>query len=148
MPTVSTSARVNYTPEEMYELVNDVASYPAYIPMCTGVRLISQTPENLRATITMAKGKPSLSFTTENTMDAGKSIHMNLVDGPFKKLKGVWAFKPYKETGSEISFRLDFEFSNSLLGMAFGGFFREAGASMVDAFCKQAAVKYGPRPKI
>ena len=148
MPTVSTSARVNYTPEEMYDLVNDVSSYPSYIPMCSAVRLIEASPEKLKATITMAKGKLSLSFTTENTMDVGKAIRMNLVDGPFKKLRGVWSFKPYRESGSEISFRLDFEFSNSLMGMAFGGFFREAGASMVDAFCKQAAQKYGPRAKV
>ncbi len=148
MPTVSTSSRVNYTPEEMFDLVNDVTSYPAYIPMCSEVRLLKQEPESLKATITMAKGKLKLSFTTENTMVPGRSIQMKLVEGPFKKLQGVWTFQPYRETGCETSFRLDFEFSSSLLGMAFGGFFREAGESMVDAFCKQAVRKYGVRPKL
>ena len=148
MPTVSTNSRVNYTPEEMFDLVNDVASYPEYIPMCSEVRLLKQEPESLKATITMSKGKLKLSFTTENTMEPGRSIRMKLVDGPFKKLEGIWAFNPYQETGCETSFRLDFEFSSSLLGMAFGGFFREAGESMVDAFCKQAVKKYGPRPKL
>ncbi len=148
MPTVSTSARVNYTPEEMFDLVNDVASYPDYIPMCSEVRLLKQEPESLKATITMAKGKLKLSFTTENSMEIGRSIQMRLVDGPFKKLEGVWSFRPHQETGCETSFRLDFEFSNSLLGMAFGGFFREVGESMVDAFCKQAVRKYGARPKL
>lgn len=147
MPTVSTSARVNYTPEEMYDLVNDVSSYPVYIPMCSEVRLHSQSADQLKATIVMAKGRLNLSFTTENSMEAGRAIHMRLVDGPFKKLQGLWSFRPYGDGGCETSFRLDFEFANSLLGMAFGGFFREAGESMVDAFCKQAVKKYGPRPK-
>ena len=90
MPTVSTSSRVNYTPEEMFDLVTDVTSYPAYIPMCSEVRLLRQEPESMKATITMAKGKLKLSFTTENTMVPGQSIQMNLVEGPFKKLQGVW----------------------------------------------------------
>jgi ribosome-associated toxin RatA of RatAB toxin-antitoxin module len=148
MPTVSTSARVNYTPAEMYDLVNDVAAYPAYIPMCSEVRLHSRSEDRLKATIVMAKGRLNLSFTTENVMEAGRSIQMRLIDGPFKKLQGLWSFRPIGESGSEISFRLEFEFANSLLGMAFGGFFREAGESMVDAFCKEAAKKYGSRPKL
>ena len=35
MPNISTSVCVNYTPLEMYDLVNDVRSYPNYIPMCS-----------------------------------------------------------------------------------------------------------------
>lgn len=139
MPNVSTSVCVNYTSEEMYALVNDVQSYPSYIPMCSHVRLLSQTPESLKATITMAKGKIKLSFTTENTMEAGKSIRMRLVDGPFKRLNGLWHFVPNGDTGCEVTFRLNFEFANALLSMAFGGFFKEVSESMVDAFCREAS---------
>ena len=145
MPNVSTSVCVNYTPSEMYDLVNDVRSYPSYIPLCTEVKLLSQNPERLKATITMAKGKIKLSFTTENTMEAGRTIRMRLVDGPFKRLNGVWCFEPSGEAGCEATFRLDFEFANALLSMAFGGFFKEVTESMVDAFCRQAVRKYGDR---
>jgi ribosome-associated toxin RatA of RatAB toxin-antitoxin module len=145
MTNVSTSVCVNYTPDEMYELVNDVQSYPDYIPMCREVRLLSSTPEKLKATITMAKGKIKLSFTTENTMETGRFIRMRLVEGPFKRLNGVWHFEPSGDKGCEATFRLDFEFANALLSMAFGGFFKEVTESMVDAFCRQAVRKYGPR---
>ena len=145
MAIVSTSSKLKYSPLEMYELVNDVSSYPKYIPMCSEVRLISRTPEKLKASITMAKGKIKLNFTTENTMEIGRSIQMRLVDGPFKQLDGLWLFEPLGETGCTVTFRLEFEFANALLGMAFGGFFREVGSSMVDAFSRQAASKYGSR---
>ena len=148
MPNVSTSECVNYTPAEMYDLVNDVRSYPSYIPMCSDVKLLAQSPESLKATITMAKGKIKLSFTTENTMEAGKSIRMRLVDGPFKRLNGVWRFEPSGDMGCEATFRLDFEFANALLSMAFGGFFKEVTETMVDAFCRQAARKYGDRTRL
>jgi ribosome-associated toxin RatA of RatAB toxin-antitoxin module len=141
MPNVSTSVCVNYTPAEMYDLVNDVRSYPSYIPMCSDVKLLAQSPESLKATI-------KLSFTTENTMEAGKSIRMRLVDGPFKRLNGVWRFEPSGDMGCEATFRLDFEFANALLSMAFGGFFKEVTETMVDAFCRQAARKYGDRTRL
>ena len=147
MTNVSTSVCVNYTPEDMYELVNDVRSYPSYIPMCSQVRLLTQTPDSLKATITMAKGKIKLSFTTENTMEAGKSIRMRLVEGPFKRLNGLWRFEPSGDRGCEATFRLDFEFANALLSMAFGGFFKEVAESMVEAFCRQAVLKYGDRAR-
>jgi ribosome-associated toxin RatA of RatAB toxin-antitoxin module len=131
----------------MYDLVNDVQAYPAYLPMCSDVKLLAQSPTSLRAAITLAKGKIKLSFTTENSMEAGSAIYMKLVDGPFKRLNGVWRFVPVSSGGCEASFKLDFEFANALLGMAFGGFFKDVAESLVDAFCQQAARRYGERPK-
>jgi ribosome-associated toxin RatA of RatAB toxin-antitoxin module len=94
---------------EMFNLVNDVRAYPSYIPMCSEVKLLEESPNKLKATITIAKSKVKLSFTTENTMEPGKSIRMRLV----------------------------------LLGMAFGGLFKEVTGSMVEAFCRQASRKHG-----
>lgn len=142
MPTVSTSVCVDHTAQEMYDLVNDVRSYPQYLPLCGGVKVLFQSPTALRAALTLAKGKIKFSFTTANTMVQGKSIQMNLVDGPFKHFHGSWQFEPSARGGCEASFRCDFEFSNALLGLAFGGFFKEVMESLVDAFCRQAAIRY------
>jgi ribosome-associated toxin RatA of RatAB toxin-antitoxin module len=148
MANISKSARVNYTAMEMYDLVNDVQAYPNYLPMCSAVRLLSRGPDQLRASITLAKGKLKLSFTTENSMREGREIDMKLVEGPFKRLRGIWHFEPLSEGSCETRFRLDFEFSNALLGMAFNGFLKEVAESMVEAFCAQAAKRYGERPKL
>ena len=40
---------------------------------------------------------------------------------------------------------IDFEFTNGLMAMAFGGFFKEVTESLVEAFCRQAALRYGAR---
>lgn len=148
MPSVATSKCVKYTPKEMYDLVNAVESYPEYLPNCTEVKLLTRTPERLRASITMAKGRIKLNFTTENTMEEGRQIRMRLVEGPFKRLDGLWRFEAQADGGCEVAFRLDFEFASTLLSMAFSGFFREAGESMVDAFCRQAVRTYGLRGKV
>jgi ribosome-associated toxin RatA of RatAB toxin-antitoxin module len=147
MSTLCNSVCVNYTPKEMYDLVNDVQSYPSYLPLCSAVKLHSRTATALRATITLAKGRIKFSFTTDNAMEDGKQIRMNLVEGPFKHLRGHWRFEPLPGGGCEATFKLDFEFANALLGMAFGGFFKEVTESLVEAFCRQAAKRYGDRPK-
>jgi ribosome-associated toxin RatA of RatAB toxin-antitoxin module len=40
MPQISRSALVPYSAEQMYELVNDVKSYPQFLPGCTGSRVL------------------------------------------------------------------------------------------------------------
>lgn len=146
MATVSTSVCVDHTPQQMFDLVNDVKAYPQYLPLCSGVKVLFQSPTALRATLMLAKGKIKFSFTTANTMVQGRSIQMNLVDGPFKYFRGDWQFEPSARGGCEASFRCDFEFSNGLLGLAFGGFFKEVMESLVDAFCKQAEIRYAKGP--
>lgn len=146
MPSLFNSVCVKYTPQQMYDLVNDVEAYPQYLPLCSSVRVIAKGPTHLNATITLSKGRIKLSFTTANSMEQGRRINMDLVDGPFKHLRGVWHFRPIGNGGCEACFELDFEFSNGLLGLAFGGFFKEVAESFVDAFCRQAAVRYGTAP--
>ena len=146
MPEIRTSVCVNYSPEEMYALVNDVKAYPRYIPMCSDVRLIEEQANRLKATITMSKGMVRMSFTTLNSMVEGSSISMQLVEGPFKKMNGVWRFEALEAGGCEVDFKLQFEFASAMLSLAFNGLFKEVTESMVSAFCKQAAIKYGVRP--
>lgn len=40
MPQISRTALVPYSVEQMYQLVNDVQSYPQFIPGCTGSRVL------------------------------------------------------------------------------------------------------------
>jgi len=142
MTQINTSACVAHTAKQMYDLVNDAAAYPRFLPMCTHVRIRSQSPEQLIATLTLSKGKIKFDFTTANTMEEGRRIDMKLIDGPFKHLHGSWRFTPNGH-GCEIAFNLDFEFSNGLLSLAFGSFFKGLVESMVGAFCDQAARRYG-----
>ena len=97
----------------------------------------------LRATIKIAKGKIGFGFTTVNSMEKGRSIAMNLENGPFKALKGVWRFTPSGTHDCIITLHFDFDFSNKLLGVALGGLFKQLCDSMVESFRKQAAIRYG-----
>ena len=136
---------IRYTAEQMYDLVNDINAYSTFIPLCVSSEVHEELDHKLRATIKIAKGKIGFGFTTVNTMEKGRSITMNLENGPFKSLKGVWRFTPLGAHECIISLHFDFEFSNKLLGVALGGLFKQLCDSMVESFRKQAAVRYGVR---
>jgi len=93
----------------------------------------------------IAKGEIGFKFTTVNTMEKGRFISINLENGPFKSLKGVWRFTPSGTHECIISLHFEFEFSNILLDLTLGGLFKQLCNSMVESFRKQAAVRYGAR---
>jgi ribosome-associated toxin RatA of RatAB toxin-antitoxin module len=143
MSSFNKQVTVPYTAVQMYDLVNDINAYPKFISLCISSEVHEEQDHKLRATIKIAKGKIGFGFTTLNTMEKGRSISMNLENGPFKSLKGVWRFTPSGTHECIISLHFDFEFSNKLLGVALGGLFKQLCDSMVESFRKQAAVRYG-----
>jgi ribosome-associated toxin RatA of RatAB toxin-antitoxin module len=133
---------VHYTAEQMYNLINDINAYSTFIPLCSSSEVHEEQDHKLRATIKIAKGKIGFEFTTVNTMEKDRFIKMNLENGPFKTLKGVWQFTPTGTDECIISLHFDFDFSNKLLGIALGGLFKQLCDTMIESFRKQAAVRY------
>ncbi|EOC0098794.1 type II toxin-antitoxin system RatA family toxin [Cronobacter sakazakii] len=142
MPQISRTALVPYSTEQMYKLVNDVKSYPEFLPGCVGSRVLESSPGQMTAAVEVSKAGISKTFTTRNTLISNQSILMHLVDGPFKKLMGGWKFTPLTEDACQIEFNLDFEFTNKLIELAFGRIFKELASSMVQAFSQRAKEVY------
>ncbi|EKY3233625.1 type II toxin-antitoxin system RatA family toxin [Cronobacter malonaticus] len=142
MPQISRTALVPYSAEQMYKLVNDVNSYPEFLPGCVGSRVLESSPGQMTAAVEVSKAGISKTFTTRNTLISNQSILMHLVDGPFKKLMGGWKFTPLTEDACQIEFNLDFEFTNKLIELAFGRVFKELASSMVQAFSQRAKEVY------
>lgn len=93
MPQISRTALVPFSAEQMYQLVNDVKSYPDFLPGCTGSRVLEFGPTQMTAAVDVSKAGISKTFTTRNTLTSNQSILMSTVDGPFK-LIGGWKFIP------------------------------------------------------
>ncbi len=144
MSTISKHALVPFRAMEMYELVNDIESYPEFLPWCTSAQVIVHESGRLRATVGLAKGAIKQQFTTENTVVPGKRIDMALVRGPFKRLTGTWHFQPLGEEGCRVSLDMEFEFGKGLVNLAFGRVFNEIANKLVDAFCERAKHLYRP----
>lgn len=145
MRKVQRSALVPYTAEEMFRLVDDVESYPEFLPWCNDACIDSRNGDDIEATLELHKGGVSNHFTTLNRRREFESIDLSLVGGPFRHLEGGWRFQDLGDKGCKVSLDLEFQFESKLVDMMFGGFFEETCNSLVDAFTKRAVSVYGAR---
>jgi len=145
MAEVSRSALLMYSAEEMYNLVNDVNAYPEFLPGCSETAILVDQEDLMKASVKVAKAGISQTFVTENTLVPNQSITMNLIEGPFKHLTGGWTFTPLDDQACKVSLDLQFEFSNSIVKLAFGRVFHELVGSMVKSFSNRAKTVYGVR---
>lgn len=142
MKKIARSALLPYSAEQVYNLVNDVKSYPEFLPWCGGSEVMYQTESEMQAGVTISKAGIKQSFVTKNQLVPGKRIVMHLVDGPFKSLRGEWEFKALDEDACKIKFEVEFEVSNRLLNLAIGPIFEQIATTMVDSFCERAKQVY------
>ena len=143
MPLIRRSAIVPYSQQQMYDLVNDVQSYPQFLPWCKRTEILDSSDLTLTAKIGIEKGPLRNSFVTRNSLQAPSRIEMDLVSGPFNNMHGHWDFQMLSQSGCQVSLNLDFEMSNPLLTVTLGAVFNKIGNTMVDAFCQRAVSVYG-----
>jgi ribosome-associated toxin RatA of RatAB toxin-antitoxin module len=142
MPQISRSVLVRFSAMQMYELVNDVESYKEFLPGCVGGKVLEFDGKTMLASVDVAKAGISKTFTTRNQVVPGKCIELELENGPFKHLQGRWIFTELTEDACKVDFELNFEFSSTIVDMAFGKVFKELMSSMVSAFTSRAKVVY------
>ena len=142
MPKIVRSALIQYSAEQMYQLVNDVSDYQNFLPGCAQSEVLEEREDYMKASLLVRKGGISQRFTTENQLVKNRQINMSLADGPFKSLHGGWVFTPLGDEACKIELNLEFEFSNRLIGLAFGKVFNQLTANMVDAFTTRAREVY------
>jgi len=144
MTTITRSSLVLFTPDQMFDLVNDVEAYPSFLPWCRESKIISKSDDVISASLDLAKGGVHHVFSTKNTLVQGESIDIQLIDGPFQHLEGHWSFTMIGDNqGCRIQLDMDFEFSNRIISMALGPIFTQISGSLVEAFCQRAEDIYG-----
>jgi ribosome-associated toxin RatA of RatAB toxin-antitoxin module len=143
MKRVTRSAIVEHSADEMYRLVEDIESYPTFLPWCLAARVHERGAATTRATLTV--GMPGLrqSFTTRNDNRPGQSIDLHLVEGPFKTFSAGWRFHPLSPQACRIEFTVRYEFSSRMLARLLEPLFDGIANSMVDAFTRRAGERYG-----
>lgn len=129
----------------MYDLVDDIAAYPQFLPWCTATRVLSRDEDEVRAIINLARGGMQRAFTTCNRLQKNKMIEIRLVEGPFNHLEGFWRFTALTDQHCKVALDMDFEFSNKLVELVFGPVFNQITNTLVDAFCKRALQIHGQR---
>jgi ribosome-associated toxin RatA of RatAB toxin-antitoxin module len=142
MKRISRSAIVEHRAEEMYALVDDIESYPRFLPWCLAAQVSSRTAEQVQATLTIGMRGLRTSFTTQNENRVGEAIDMRLVHGPFRRFAAGWRFKALSEEACSIEFTLEYELAGPL-SRVLAPLLDRIADTMVDAFTRRAAQTYG-----
>ena len=139
MKRIARSAIVECSAEAFCALVEDIESYPSFLPWCAAVRVRERSPGRTVATLTLASKGIRQSFTTENTNLPGRSIDMRLVEGPFRQFSAAWRFTPLQPQAVKAEFTLEYEFSSRIVAALLDPVFRGIADSTVEAFARRAA---------
>ncbi len=143
MTQVNRSALVLHSAQQMFDIVNDVKAYPDFLPWCASTELLCEDDQSMEATLHLAKAGLKYSFTTRNRLSRPGRIEIELVEGPFSRLTGVWTFEALNSEACKVSLDLVFEFSGKLTGMAMSKVFNQVATTLVDAFVQRAERVYG-----
>jgi ribosome-associated toxin RatA of RatAB toxin-antitoxin module len=143
MRTVRRSAQIPFSAEQMFDLVDDITSYPEFLPWCQSATVQRRTEDLAEATLEVGVAGVKKQFSTRNRLDRPHRIEIQLLKGPFRLLEGAWTFDDHDEGGSGVGLILNFEVTASPLKMVFGVLFEEIVRSQVTAFTDRAKEKHG-----
>ena len=148
MPVYTEKRVVPHTPQQVFDLVRDIETYPHFLPWCIGLRIkrieevrgVEAPVADLLVAFKGFRGQ----YTSRVVADPSSlCIDVEYIDGPFSKLDNNWKFRPSGDGGCEIDFQIDFEFKSRMLQKMISAVFSRAVEKMVEAFVGQAKKIYG-----
>jgi len=143
MPRHSETRNLPYTPEQLFDLVADVKSYPLFLPWAAAVRVRSDTPTLMIADLVVGFGAIKETFTSRVSKQRPVAIETDYVDGPLKYLHNSWKFRPDGKGGTSLDFCVDFAFRSRIFESLAGQMFDRALRRMIHAFEVRAHQLYG-----
>jgi ribosome-associated toxin RatA of RatAB toxin-antitoxin module len=140
---VNKTVLVEFSPGQMFELVDRVEDYPLFLPWCGGTELHRRDEQTTVATLHIDFLGVKQSFTTENAKVPEREMYINLQEGPFTHMQGHWKFKPLGDAACRIDFEMKYTFSSALLESVLNPVFSHIANTFVDAFVRRAEEVYG-----
>ncbi len=145
MPRIAEQRRLQWSPEQMFDLVADVRHYPEFLPWVVATRIKADSETEMVADMLVGFNALREKFTSRVRKAKPDRIEVEYLDGPMKSLSNTWAFRPGDDgTGCVIDFCVDFSFRNALFEKMAGQYLDRAFRKMVAAFETRAAKLYGP----
>ena len=137
-----------YRPEQLFELVGGIESYPEFVPWLTSMR--TWNAREVRPGVSSVDAEAGVGFSflrerfaTRVVRDAETmTIDVSLLHGPFKVLKNQWRFLP-DPAGTRVEFSIDFAFKSRILDALLAANMDRAVDKLIGCFEARAAAVYG-----
>ena len=143
MPRHSETRYLPYTPDQLFGMVADVASYDEFLPWVSAVRIRSDSETEMVADLIVGFNAFKERFTSRVVKERPDRICVDYVEGPLKYLHNEWKFDRASDGGTNVGFSVDFAFKSRLFETLAGSMFDRALRRMTNAFEQRAAALYG-----
>jgi coenzyme Q-binding protein COQ10 len=143
MPRHTEKKHLPYSPEQLFDLVADIASYDEFLPWVVAVRVRSSSATETVADLVVGFNAFKERFTSRVVKERPNKILVDYVEGPLKYLHNEWRFEPAADGGTNLCFSVDFAFRSRIFEALAGQMFDRALRRMTRAFEERAAVLYG-----
>jgi ribosome-associated toxin RatA of RatAB toxin-antitoxin module len=138
MATVRKSVIVDRPARAMFDLVDDVESYPQFLPWCAGTRVYERTGELTVARLDIDYHGLATHIATRNRKHAPERMSLDFVEGPFERFKGHWRFVALGEQGCRVELAVDYAFSSVAFEAVLGPVFGHIVETLVERFVERA----------
>jgi coenzyme Q-binding protein COQ10 len=144
MPSHTERRRLRYTPAQLFDLVANVESYPAFVPWVTAARILRRDGDVLRVEMEIGTAIVRERFETQAVLDAPERIEITSEDPLFDCFEQIWTFQADVEGLTAVEYHVDFKFRSPVLEKLIGIGFANTARSVMAAFRRRAREIYGP----
>jgi len=136
-------AHLKYSATQLFDLVADVGSYPEFVPWVIAVRIQRRQENTVWVDMTMGASFLRRRFSTVAQLNRPRRIDISSHDPMFERFEQQWKFEPLDDGGTDVEYRVDYDFRSRLLQMLIGATVAEQAEAMVAAFRHRAQQLYG-----
>lgn len=143
MPKIHEIRELAYTPEQIFDLVADVAKYPEFLPWVIATRITQNDDTQMIADMVVGFKALREKFTSRVVKERPGRITVHYVDGPLKNLENVWVISAHEGGGCVVDFTVNFTFKSRIFESLAGQYMDKALRKMIGAFSARADALYG-----
>jgi coenzyme Q-binding protein COQ10 len=143
MPTYFAHADLPYSPQQVFDLVADIESYPKFLRHVAAARIRRRNGSTLLVDQVVRFAMLRLRFSTRAVLEPPSRIHVVCNDSMFGTFDETWSFSPGPSGGTRLECHATYELRSGLIRMVLGPALADLLSTSVKAFQARATQIYG-----
>jgi coenzyme Q-binding protein COQ10 len=144
MATYDAQVDLPYGPQQIFDLVADIESYPQFLRHLASARIRRRKGNTLWVEQMVRFGPLRLTFNTRAVLEPPARLRVVCHDSLFGTFDQAWSFTPIGSGGTCLGCHATYEVRSVLLRLGLGAALPEMLASTVKGFEARARQLYGP----
>jgi len=136
---------LDYSTEQLFELVADVEKYPEFIPWLLSSRIVARQGDVVWVDMVLGMGALQQRFGSRAVLHRPHSIDITSNDAPFESFHQRWQFSADEQGRTVVAYSYDFSLRSDVLDLISAAMLDHAARTTVDAFERRAHQVYGTR---